>query len=68
MTDRFGFGDNFDALTAVPGNVGFGPNLFYYLRRDVTGLTLILQRILSAASEAARGWFLGVCDRVVVEG
>ena len=36
QTDRFGVGNNFDALTFAPGNRGYGPSLFYYLRRDVT--------------------------------
>jgi hypothetical protein len=40
VTDRFGVGNNFDALSFAPGNHGFGPNLFYYLRRDVTGLAV----------------------------
>ncbi len=40
VTDRFGVGNNFDALTFAPGNHGYGANLFYYLRRDATGLTL----------------------------
>ena len=33
-------GNNFDALSFAPGNQGYGPNLFYYLRRDVTGLAV----------------------------
>ena len=40
MTDRFGVGNNFDALTFAPGNLGYGPKHFYYLRRDITGLTV----------------------------
>jgi Galactose oxidase-like, Early set domain len=32
VTDRFGVGDNFDALTFAAGNQGYGLNLFYYLR------------------------------------
>jgi hypothetical protein len=40
VTDRFGVGNNFDALTFAQGNVGYGPSLFYYLRRDVTELTV----------------------------
>ena len=38
ITDRFGVGNNFDVLTFVAADLGYGPNLFYYLRRDVTGL------------------------------
>src|SRR5436189_213017 len=33
-TDRFGVGLDFDALTFVAGDLGYGPNLFYYLRHD----------------------------------
>jgi len=39
IVDRFGVGFNFDALTFVPQNVGYGPNLFYYLRRDNSGFS-----------------------------
>src|SRR3954471_11012663 len=34
VTDRFGVGLNFDALTFVAEDLGYGPNLFYYLRHD----------------------------------
>jgi hypothetical protein len=34
ITDRFGVGQNFDALTFVAKDLGYGPNLFYYLRHD----------------------------------
>src|SRR5437762_639443 len=34
VTDRFGVGLNFDALTFVAGDLGYGPNRFYYLRHD----------------------------------
>jgi hypothetical protein len=34
ITDRFGVGSNFDALTFVAKDLGYGPNLFYYLRHD----------------------------------
>ncbi|HEY0479722.1 MAG TPA: hypothetical protein VGD37_19515 [Kofleriaceae bacterium] len=34
VVDRFGVGVNFDALTFVAQDVGYGPNLFYYLRHD----------------------------------
>lgn len=36
VTDRFGVGADFDALTFVAADLGYGPNLFYYLRRDPT--------------------------------
>jgi secreted protein with Ig-like and vWFA domain len=29
----------FDAVTFVPGNHGFGPNLFYYLRHDANSFS-----------------------------
>ena len=32
ITDRFGVGNNFDALTFTTQNLGYGHNLFYYLR------------------------------------
>src|SRR5437773_1276772 len=34
VTDRFGVGLDFDALTFVAGDLGYGANLFYYLRHD----------------------------------
>src|SRR5207247_1089045 len=34
VTDRFGVGLDFDALTFVAGDLGYGPRLFYYLRHD----------------------------------
>src|SRR6266516_381363 len=34
VTDRFGVGLNFDALTFVAQDLGYGPHLFYYLRHD----------------------------------
>jgi hypothetical protein len=39
VTDRFGVGNHFDALTFAPGNRGYGPNLFYYLRHDTNGFS-----------------------------
>jgi hypothetical protein len=39
VTDRFGVGNDFDALTFAPGNVGYGANLFYYLRHDAAGFS-----------------------------
>jgi Domain of unknown function (DUF1929) len=32
-------GNNFDVVTFVPGNHGFGPNLFYFLRHDNNGFS-----------------------------
>jgi hypothetical protein len=40
VTDRFGVGHDFDALTFEAADVGYGPRHFYYLRRDVTRLTV----------------------------
>jgi len=39
ITDRFGVGNDFDALVFTSTDVGFGANLFYYLRHDNTGLS-----------------------------
>ena len=39
VTDRFGVGNDVDALAFAPGNRGFGPNLFYYLRHDAAGFS-----------------------------
>jgi hypothetical protein len=39
VTDRFGVGNNFDALTFVAEDLGYGPNLFYYLRHDSAGFS-----------------------------
>src|SRR5215470_15699385 len=39
VSDRFGVGNNVDALAFAPGNHGYGPNLFYYLRRDSNGFS-----------------------------
>ena len=38
ITDRFPVGTNFDALAFTATDVGYGANLFYYLRHDVNGL------------------------------
>ena len=40
VTDRFTVGDDFDALVFTSTDVGFGANLFYYLRHDSTGLSI----------------------------
>lgn len=32
--DRFGLGNNFDAITFAAKDLGYGPNLFYYLRHN----------------------------------
>jgi hypothetical protein len=39
VTDRFGVGSNFDDFVYVPGNLGYGPKHFYYLRHDAGGLS-----------------------------
>ena len=39
VTDRFGAGNNFDALTFAAEDLGYGPNLFYYLRHDAAGFS-----------------------------
>jgi hypothetical protein len=39
VTDRFGVGNNFDALAFAPENLGYGPDLFYYLRHDSSGFS-----------------------------
>ena len=38
-TDRFSVGSGFDALVFTATDVGYGPNLFYYLRHDSTGVS-----------------------------
>jgi uncharacterized repeat protein (TIGR01451 family) len=37
--DHFVVGTNFDALTYTATDVGYGANLFYYVRHDATGLS-----------------------------
>ena len=37
--DHFVVGNNFDALTFTATDVGYGANLFYYVRHDVNGLS-----------------------------
>jgi uncharacterized repeat protein (TIGR01451 family) len=37
VTDRFNVGTNFDALVFTATDVGYGANLFYYLRHDSNG-------------------------------
>jgi hypothetical protein len=39
VVDRFGVGDDFDALVFVAANVGYGPKHFYYLRHDAAGFS-----------------------------
>ncbi|MEN3306388.1 MAG: hypothetical protein V7603_2590 [Micromonosporaceae bacterium] len=39
VVDRFGVGFNFDAQTFASQNVGYGTNLFYYLRHDSSGFS-----------------------------
>jgi uncharacterized repeat protein (TIGR01451 family) len=38
-TDRFPVGTNFDALVFSSTDMGYGANLFYYLRHDASGLS-----------------------------
>ena len=58
VTDRFGVGNNVDALAFAPGNHGYGPNLFYYLRRDITGLTLTAPNGNAPHSRAQQGYYM----------
>ena len=37
VVDRFGVGFNVDALAFADADLGYGPNLSYYLRHDNTG-------------------------------
>jgi hypothetical protein len=37
VSDRFGVGEDFDALVFAAQDLGYGPNLFYYLRHDAGG-------------------------------
>jgi hypothetical protein len=39
VTDRFGVGNDFDALAFVAADVGYGNNLFYFLRHDNNGFS-----------------------------
>jgi hypothetical protein len=39
VVDRFGVGDDFDALVFVAADLGYGPKHFYYLRHDGTGFS-----------------------------
>ena len=39
VNDRFGVGNNFDALTFTTVDVGYGPGLFYFLRHDASGFS-----------------------------
>jgi hypothetical protein len=56
ITDRFGVGNNYDALTFAAEDLGYGSNLFYYLRRDVTGLSLTAPDGASPHSTAQQGY------------
>jgi hypothetical protein len=38
-TDRFVVGSNFDALTYTATDLGYGANMFYYIRHDASGLS-----------------------------
>ena len=39
VSDHFVVGNNFDALTFTATDVGYGANLFYYVRHDASGLS-----------------------------
>jgi hypothetical protein len=39
VTDRFGVGNDHKAVTFASDDLGYGPNLFYYLRRDTAGFS-----------------------------
>ncbi len=39
ITDRFGVGLDFAALSFAAPDVGYGPNLFYYSRQDASGFS-----------------------------
>jgi hypothetical protein len=39
VTDRFGVGNDVEALTFAAPDLGYGPNLFYFLRRDASGFS-----------------------------
>jgi hypothetical protein len=39
ITDRFGVGNDFDALAFASADLGYGSNLFYYVRHDNTGFS-----------------------------
>jgi uncharacterized repeat protein (TIGR01451 family) len=39
IADRFVVGNNFDALTFTATDVGYGANMFYYVRHDAAGLS-----------------------------
>ena len=39
VSDHFVVGNHFDALTFTATDVGYGANLFYYVRHDATGLS-----------------------------
>ncbi len=39
VVDRFGVGNNFDALDFVDADLGYGPGLFYFLRHENSGFS-----------------------------
>jgi uncharacterized repeat protein (TIGR01451 family) len=39
VTDRFVVGSKFDALTFAAADLGYGANMFYYVRHDASGLS-----------------------------
>ena len=53
-----GVGNDVDALAFAPGNRGYGPNLFYYLRRDITGLRVTAPDGGPPHSLAQQGYYM----------
>ncbi|SPE61533.1 hypothetical protein SBV1_730006 [Verrucomicrobia bacterium] len=57
ITDRFNVGTNFDALVFTATDVGYGADLFYYLRHDSNGLSTF--GTISAAGTVADRFNVG---------
>jgi hypothetical protein len=51
VTDQFGVGYNFDALTFVADDLGYGPNLFYFVRHDPAQQNFSYFGTISTSSE-----------------
>jgi hypothetical protein len=58
VTDRFGVGNNIDALTFAPGNLGYGPKHFYYLGRDAVRLRLTAPGGTPPYAAAQQGYYM----------
>jgi Domain of unknown function (DUF1929) len=58
VTDRFGVGSNFAALTFAPGNLGYGPKHFYYVRQDVTGRMVTAPDGTAPFALAPQGYYM----------